>query len=94
MIMTEADLLKALAESTIRPSATDDPGMTVSEFAIKVLHRDSVQTRKQISNALKAVKADGRLVIGRRMVEQLNGRMYPCAVYQVLAPAKPKQAKR
>jgi mycothiol maleylpyruvate isomerase-like protein len=85
--MTEADLLKALADAQA-PTATDDPGWTVAELAIHFHGVDNTGNRMKITKRLQVLKAEGRLKIGKRKTERLNGSIYPVPVFSVVKKAK------
>ncbi len=69
--MTESDLLKALSEA--RPAERgNDPGWTIAELAVKQFTHDTKCNRDKVSRQLHKLKADGRLIVGRRNFERIN----------------------
>ena len=81
--MTEDDLLQALAKAKA-PTAKDDAGLTVHELAEKLYGRNSLGNRTRVTARLLQLKKEGKLLIGKRYAERLNGAMYPLSVYAVV----------
>ena len=80
--ITEADLIEAL-RAAVAPSPTDDPGLTTNEIAEQMFGRVTSHTRRQATDKLRALQVEGKLRIGRRRTQQLNGNYYAVAVYTI-----------